>query len=129
VRNEGGYATELKNHYHRTPALQPLMPHLDDEAPGKPRRVKAMWMPDGYYLFWTAPRAKKELDKAALYAIYQFKKGEKVDLSKSDNIVAVTRETMYKLPYENGKAKYTYVVTALDRLQNESKAVKVKVKL
>jgi hypothetical protein len=69
------------------------------------------------------------LDKAALYAIYQFKKGEKVDLSKSDNIVAVTRETMYKLPYENGKAKYTYVVTALDRLQNESKAVKVKVKL
>lgn len=129
VRNEGGYANELKNHYHATPALQPLMPHLDDVAPGKPRSVKAMWMPDGYYLFWTAPRAKKELDSATLYAIYQFKKGEKINLDDSRHLIGVTRETMYKLPYENGKTKYTYVVTALDRLQNESKAVKKKVKL
>lgn len=34
-----------------------------------------------------------------------------------------------KLPYENGKTKYRYVVTALDRLHNESKAVKKKIKL
>jgi hypothetical protein len=34
-----------------------------------------------------------------------------------------------KLPYTDGRAKYTYVVTALDRLQNESKGVKEKVKL
>ena len=27
----------------------------------------------------------------------------------------------YKLPYNDGRTKYTYVVTALDRLQNESK--------
>ena len=36
---------------------------------------------------------------------------------------------MYKLPYNMGQDKYTYVVTALDRLHNESKGVKVKVKL
>ena len=36
---------------------------------------------------------------------------------------------MYKLPYNFGKEKYTFVVTALDRLQNESKPVKIKVKL
>jgi hypothetical protein len=36
---------------------------------------------------------------------------------------------MLRLPYKDGKTKYTYVVTALDRLQNESKLVKRKVKL
>lgn len=41
----------------------------------------------------------------------------------------VTPSTMVKLPYENGKEKYTYVVTSLDRMQNESKAEKEKVKL
>ena len=36
---------------------------------------------------------------------------------------------MYKLPYNEGAEKYTYVVTALDRLQNESKPAKIKLKL
>lgn len=129
VRNEGGYATALKNHYHRTLALQPLMPHIDIEAPKKPRKVRTLWMPDGYYLFWTAPRGKGEMDKATTYAIYRFKRGEKINLENSENLIAVTRETLYKLPYDNGKTRYTYVVTALDRLQNESKAVKKRVKL
>ena len=44
-------------------------------------------------------------------------------------VVEVTRNTFYKLPYEDGKTKYRYVVTALDRLHNESKSVAKKVKL
>ena len=56
-------------------------------------------------------------------------KGEKIDLNSSTHIITITDQMMYKLPYQFGKEKYTYVVTALDRLQNESKPVKVKVKL
>ena len=37
--------------------------------------------------------------------------------------------TSISYPYENGKTKYRYVVTALDRLHNESKIVAKKVKL
>ena len=33
------------------------------------------------------------------------------------------------MPYSDGKTKYTYVVTALNRVQNESKVAKKKVKL
>ena len=51
VRNEGGYASQLAYNYHATPALQPLMPFLDDKAPKKVKKLKDMWMPDGYYLF------------------------------------------------------------------------------
>ena len=129
VRNEGGYASQLAYNYHATPALQPLMPYLDSKAPKKVKKLKDMWMPDGYYLFWTAPSAKKELDKAKSYVIYRFANKEKIDLNNSKNIVAITNKTMYKLPYQDGKTKYTYVVTALDRLQNESKVAKCKVKL
>lgn len=129
VRNEGNFATALQKNYHRTPALQPLFPFIDDEAPHKPRKLKALWMPDGYYLFWTAPKGKKEMDKARSYVVYRFAKGERVDLFNPEHIVAITSQTFCKLPYRRGEEKYTYVVTALDRLQNESKGARIKTKL
>ena len=129
VRNEGNYATALQQVYHRTPALQPLFPFLDNKAPGKPTKLKAQWMPNGYYLFWKAPKDSKEMDKARNYVIYRFKKGERIDLFNPEHIVDITSNTCYRLPYAGGKNKYVYVVTALDRLQNESKAAKRKIKL
>ena len=61
--------------------------------------------------------------------VYRFAPGEKVDTSDPSKIVAITRQTFVSLPYEDGETKYTYAVTALDRMQNESKPVKKKVKL
>jgi len=52
-----------------------------------------------------------------------------VNLEDPSHIVAITRNTFYQLPYESGKTKYRYVVTALDRLHNESKSASKKVKL
>lgn len=129
TRNEGNYAYELQENYHRFMALQPLMPFIDDKAPAKPSKLKAMWMPDGYYLFWKAPRGKGEMDKARQYAIYRFAAGEKISISSPEHLVAITDKTMYKLPYQHGQQKFTYVVTSLDRLQNESKQAKSKLKL
>ena len=86
-------------------------------------------MEDGYVLFWTAPKYREEMDRAVNYAIYRFAEGETVDLNDATHLVAVTANTFYKLPYRDGKKKYTYVVTALDRLHNESKSVKKRVKL
>lgn len=129
VRNEGNYATALQKVYQRRPALQPLMPFIDKKAPRKPRKLKALWMPDGYYLFWTAPKASDEMDTARYYAVYRFAKGEKTDLSNADHLVDITPDTFIRLPYDDGETKYTYIVTALDRLQNESKGTKERVKL
>ena len=104
-------------------------PFIDDKAPGKVRKVKPVWTEDGYILFWTAPKAKTEMDRAVQYVVYRFDRKEKVNLNDPSHIVAVTRDTYYKLPYEDGRTKYRYVVTALDRLHNESKSVSKKVKL
>ncbi|MCQ2266857.1 MAG: family 10 glycosylhydrolase [Bacteroidaceae bacterium] len=127
--NTGNYAAALKANYHQTPALQPLMPFIDDKAPAKVKNLKALWMPDGYYLFWTSPKATGEMERAHQYVVYAFAKGEKVDINDPSHIMAITNEPMYKLPFEHGQHKYTYVVTALDRLHNESKAAKKKIKL
>lgn len=129
ARDEGGYASELARNYHRHPALMPEMKFIDKDAPRKPRKLKALWMPDGYYLFWTAPKGKGEMDRATRYVVYRFRKGEKVSLDSPANIVAITPATFIRLPYDSGKEKFTYVVTSLDRLQNESKGSKEKVRL
>lgn len=129
VDNPGNYTTVLRQVYHPYIALQPAMPWLDSKAPGKVRKAKVLWMPDGPVLFWTAPKAKTELDAATRYVVYRFEKGEKVDIGNPAHIVAVTADTFLRLPYAGGRTQYTYVVTALDRLQNESKPVKKKVKL
>ena len=129
VDNVGNYGTALRNNYWRYPALQPSMPFISDKAPKKVTKVKPIWTSDGYVLFWTAPKGKNWQDEAVKYVVYRFAAGEKVDINDPSKIVAITATTYYKLPYNDGKQKYTYVVSALNRLQNESKVVKKKIKL
>ena len=129
VENAGKYRDALVQEYHKYPALVPVFDFMDDKAPGKVRKVKKVWTEDGYMLFWTAPKAKDEMDRAVQYVVYRFDDKEKVNIDDASHIVAVTRNNFYKLPYKDGKNKYRYVVTELDRLHNESKSVSKKVKL
>ena len=136
VDNPKDYTTTLRQVYHPYVALQPTMPWIDGSAPGKVRKAKVLWMQDGPVLFWTSPKTKKSrevrkaaLDEAVKYVVYRFLKSERVDLDDPSHIVAITSDTFYRLPYSGGHTKYTYIVTALDRMQNESKAVKKKVSL
>ena len=129
VDNVGNYGTMLRDNYWRTPALQPDMSFIDKKTTKKVRSLKPVWTSDGYILFWTAPKGKNWQNTATRYVVYRFAKGEKVNTADGSKIVAVTSATHYKLPYKDGKHKYTYVVTALNRLQNESKQRKKTISL
>lgn len=133
VSDIGSYRTLLKQYYHRYPALQPLMPFIDKKAPKKPAKldieVETGTSASGatrIFLTWKAPKAKKELDRATHYVVYQFRPGEKPVINTNDasHIAAITSETRYQL--KGDLTGYTFVVTALDRIQNESKGVKIK---
>ena len=124
--DRGGYATALRTQYHTKPALQPTMPWIDKKAPGKVRKTKVIATPDGPVLFWTAPKGRKEMDVAKSYAVYRFAKGERIDISNAKHLVGVTANTFFALPLSDVEQRCTYVVTALDRMQNESKVKKVK---
>ena len=129
VDNVGNYGTLLRNNYWRMPALQPLMPHIDKKAPKAPRKLKAVRMDDGeHVLFWMPPKGKGWQDEAASYVVYRFEKGEPINIDDPSKIVKVTNDCLYMIP-AGQSGRFTYVVTALDRMQNESKIAKKKVKL
>ena len=128
VDNVGNYGTRLRELYWRNPALQPVMKHIDNKAPKKPRKVQAVDVEGQKVLFWTAPKGEGWKDAAANYVVYRFNQGDKVTVDDASKIVAITSDTHYEMPRETPGTKCTYAVTALDRMQNESSYKKVKVK-
>ena len=129
AENAGGYATALTEEYHQWLALQPRYPFIDKKAPKKVKKLDVIWTDEGPVLCWTAPRSKNEMNRPVKYVVYRFAKGEKVDLDDATRIVGFTQSTFLPLTYQDGHTKYSYVVTALDRLHNESKPRKEKIKL
>ena len=129
VDNVGNYGQALRTNYWKSPALQPLMPFIDGKAPKKVGSVKVDWTANGPVLTWKQPKGKKWDDVVNRYVVYRFEKGELENLSDASKIITVTGETSLKLPYQGGRQQYTYVVTALDRMSNESKGAKKKVRL
>ncbi len=129
AEDKGNFGTLLSKKYWAHPALQPSMPFIDSTRPARVRDLRSFWTEDGYVLFWNAPKGDDWRTKAQKYVVYRFSHKEKIDVDDPSKIVAITDKTYYELPYVDGKTSYTYVVTALDRLQNESEEVKKKVKL
>ena len=127
--NAGGYATALTEQYHRWLALQPQYPFIDSKAPRHVKKLTVIWTDDGPILCWTAPKYKDEMNRPTKYVVYRFAKGEKISIDDATKIIGFTTQPFFPLTYEGGLTKYTYVVTALDRLHNESKPKKEKIKL
>lgn len=129
ANNNGNIAKALQTIYHKYPALQPTMPFKDKAAPKKVKGVKQIWTEEGPVLVWLPREAKNEMQRQVRYVVYRFKKGEKQNIKDPSHIIAITPQTFISLPYEGGKTKYVYVVTALDHMWNESGTKKVKVTL
>jgi uncharacterized lipoprotein YddW (UPF0748 family) len=119
----------LGERHYNTPAIVPPMAKFGNKTPNKIRGLKAEWTDAGYLLLWIEPKAKTPIDSAKTYVVYSFGKNEKVNLDDPTHIMAITTDCFYRLPYVDGKTKYKYVVTALNRLHNESKNKSKKVKL
>lgn len=128
AENVGNIGHTLRNYYWRYPALQPAMPFLDDKSPKAVKGLKFKWTPEGPLLSWKATKGKKWGDVVNKFAVYRFKKGEKVNLNDASKMVKVTYDSKMIVPYMKD-SKYTYVITALDRVGNESKGKKITVKL
>jgi hypothetical protein len=129
VDNVGNYGTMLEKNYWRYPALQPRMPFIDAKAPARVHNLAPIWTEDGYILVWEGPETSNWRDAAYKYVVYRFGRDEQINIEDPSHIVAITKSPYYRLPYHNGKTRYTYVVTVLDRMSNESAYVKKKVKL
>ena len=118
VDNVGNYGTMLRQNYWRTKALQPRMDFIDGDAPKAVRKVKVVEMADGPFIFWKKPKGKGWRNEAVKYAIYCFRQGEPIDISNASHLVATTTNNFVRIGAQ--RAMNTYVITALDRMGNES---------
>jgi uncharacterized lipoprotein YddW (UPF0748 family) len=119
TRNEGGAADILREELQSTIALCPSYPWISD---AKPAAVSDLQCNDRK-LTWTAAEASNKTCDVVRFVVYYFKTASKIDLENAEAIVAVTNRPEY-----TSTRAGIYVVTALDRVNNESDPVKITVK-
>ena len=107
----------IKRNITRYPAFPPVMGWLDSVAPAAPT-LKLTAAGTGALLQWQENNPKKE---QLHYVVYRFNANEKPDLERTDRIIAVQQATSFNDPEAARLKQCTYVVTAMDRLWNESK--------
>lgn len=120
-KNTLGITDTLRNSLYKNIALVPTMPWLDNTAPSAPDSLFVKNDGKGIYLDW------KPGDSTAMYyVIYRFKGKQVGDLNNSDNILEIKKAStpFYIDKTAHIRRIYTYAVTAVDRLYNESEMIK-----
>jgi uncharacterized lipoprotein YddW (UPF0748 family) len=122
LNNPLGFADSLKQHYYRYPALPPLMIWRDSIAPNAPQQLTARAERKGVVLTWLAPDMAKDNEPVYGYVIYRLPENEKFDISNPKNIIHIqyTPELTYTDTMAEKGKNYIYLVTAIDRIKNES---------
>lgn len=116
-KNLCGLNYSMQNEINSRPALLPTMSWMDQEAPKAPN-VKISYGRDGYrVLQWTIENPSKE---ELQFAIYRFESGSKINTNSSNNLIDIVRGNSYVDKLSSPNSNFVYVVTALDRLHNES---------
>lgn len=128
--NDHDIADVLKDKYHTHRALVPAYTEISKTLPKEVINLRSEWRDDEFYLVWDTEKARNEIEEPKFFCIYRFPKGVDKDIENPKYLIKVTYDTEYKLPYLNGKRNYTYVITTVDRVNNESKrGVARKIKL
>lgn len=111
TENVGGVADSLAAVHHAFPALPPSYPWISTSLPESPYNVKIQ----GSTLLWDAPAPQGSVDDCIRFVVYRFDSDKTINLEDASKIVAVTPDRRLSV-----KKPGYYVVTALDRVNNES---------
>jgi len=129
MENYKNVTSELVSDYHKYPALIPPYTHMHDKAPKKVKNIKEVYTEKQHILQWERNGDPHSPETGQYFVVYRFGPNEKENLDDPKYIVAITRGTRHILPYEGGKKKYKYVITAVDAFHNESKGSSKKITL
>jgi len=122
TKNPYGFADTLKQNFYRYPALPPPMIWLDSVSPNTPRNLQIKVKPKSAILTWEAPLPARDKEPVYGYVVYRFYQGDRINLEDPKYILNIQYDTTPNFEdttIEEGKT-YQYVVTAIDRLKNES---------
>ncbi len=121
--NFEGFQDTLRNNLNPHFALVPQMLWKDNTAPNPPKNIEVLSAKNGVLLHWQLPDLTAiKSEKPTYYIIYRFEKNEVIDIENPKNIVAIHRreENFFVDTTIKGNGTYSYIITAADRLHNES---------
>jgi uncharacterized lipoprotein YddW (UPF0748 family) len=130
--NFEGFRDTLRGTLNKHFALVPPMLWKDNTAPNPPKNIEAFIAKNGILLHWqtnynglkNGKLADRVIEKPNYYVIYRFLKGEMIDIENPAKIVGIHRkeDNFFVDTTLQGNGTYHYVITAVDRLHNESVA-------
>ena len=134
VNNPLGVRDSLQTGAYRLPALVPPMFWIDSLPPLPVQNLTLTAVTGGKTLTWQSAQAAVDGDTARCFAIYRVE-GRRATVNVADprNLLTVSPwnrvVTQFTDRTADPKKRYTYAVTALDRLNNESRAAVVRTRL
>ena len=122
--NLAGFQDSLRSNLYCFPALQPPMLWLDNVAPQAPLELKGfLTAPTSVQLSWKEPFKSRDGETAYGYVIYRFIAGEELNIEDPAHILKISFDNQSTSFVDNTvqkSSRYVYLVTAIDRLKNES---------
>lgn len=114
--NKGGVADSLYRNHYRYLALPPAYPALSSEKPAAPKNLILV---DGV-IYWDASKKSGEEPMASdpvMYAVYRFERGAEAPFRLDDpaKIISIS-----SIPAFSPSRPGVYIITAIDRVNNES---------
>ena len=121
LENKNDYKDSLQTAYFKHHAIAPNFPKLSHSAPLKPENVRLELMGAAPKLCWDADKTPKQADKVWYYIVYATNyKANVIDQYDPTKIVYVGTENEFTIPEDMNPLHFKYVVTAVNRMQNES---------
>lgn len=123
--NLAGLQDSLQRNLYKTSALPPTMPWIDSIPPNAPfgLQLRSSENTKLNHLVWQKPDRASDGQSAYGYIVYRFKEGDQPDLNNSKNIIHISYNED-DLQFDDSDLhihqQYYYMVTALDRMKNES---------
>lgn len=113
TRNEKGVADSLITRYQCHPAIAPSCPWISDIAPQPVEKLKLSTR----RIEWERAPQRGETYDIVRYAVYRFDNIDEIDIDNGEALVDII-----STPSFEAKEAGVYVITALDRINNESDA-------
>ena len=120
VSNHKNFKEKMSESIYKYPSLIPPMNWIDSVAPSKPIKLKVKFNESSIVLKWKAPKYKLTGDSAAYYVVYRFKEDEIINTKLANKIISIQKNNEFTDSTAITSNCYKYVVSAVDRLHNES---------
>ena len=127
TNNLAGVMDSLQQNFYKSPALPPTMPWIDNIPPNPPQNLVVSVASENEVYFpvlqWLEPLKALDNETAYGYVIYRFDDNTDADTEAPKNIIKILFDPPHNRFIDStaiSNKKYKYLVTALDRLKNES---------